>query len=188
MKACLLCERQFKSLADLAKHQAKSNLHKVILHCLDIMNLTHTSDHSQTNMEEFRKKKIDELRETLTRKQEQEISYRNRAEEIRKLNSTSGKGKKPISFQMKKRSNPLGSAISASTPISEENIGNKLLQKMGWKAGEGLGAKKDGITAPIEVFFTLSSLVNCHLCLILVIGSRIRHGCRSGIFFRFETS
>ena len=25
-----------------------------------------------------------------------------------------------------------------------------MLQKMGWKVGEGLGAKKDGITVPIE--------------------------------------
>lgn len=30
MIACLLCERQFKSLEDLKKHQAKSNLHKVL--------------------------------------------------------------------------------------------------------------------------------------------------------------
>jgi RNA-binding protein 5/10 len=29
ISACLLCERQFKSLDDLKKHQVKSELHKV---------------------------------------------------------------------------------------------------------------------------------------------------------------
>lgn len=29
-------------------------------------------------------------------------------------------------------------------PISEENVGNRLLQKLGWKPGEGLGAASDG--------------------------------------------
>lgn len=35
--------------------------------------------------------------------------------------------------------------------IGEDNIGNKLLQKMGWSEGRGLGKAGQGITAPIEV-------------------------------------
>jgi len=35
--------------------------------------------------------------------------------------------------------------------IDESNIGHKLLQKMGWKAGTGLGSDGGGITKPIEV-------------------------------------
>ena len=34
--------------------------------------------------------------------------------------------------------------------ITEENVGFKLLQKAGWTEGVGLGAKEDGITAPIN--------------------------------------
>lgn len=39
--------------------------------------------------------------------------------------------------------------------IRDDNIGNKLLQKMGWQAGQGLGKKNDGIVNPIEVGFGL---------------------------------
>lgn len=34
--------------------------------------------------------------------------------------------------------------------IGADNIGNKMLQKMGWSAGLGLGKSSQGITAPIE--------------------------------------
>jgi len=34
--------------------------------------------------------------------------------------------------------------------IGSDNIGNKLLQKMGWSAGLGLGKTNQGRTAPIE--------------------------------------
>lgn len=35
--------------------------------------------------------------------------------------------------------------------IDHSNIGNKMLQAMGWREGSGLGRKCQGITAPIEV-------------------------------------
>lgn len=34
--------------------------------------------------------------------------------------------------------------------LTEENVGFQLLQKAGWTEGSGLGAKGDGITAPIN--------------------------------------
>lgn len=34
--------------------------------------------------------------------------------------------------------------------IQADNIGHKLLQKMGWREGQGIGATGTGITAPIQ--------------------------------------
>jgi splicing factor 4 len=41
-------------------------------------------------------------------------------------------------------------ALEEANRIKEDNIGHKLLQKMGWKEGEGLGANNSGIAAPIS--------------------------------------
>ena len=40
---------------------------------------------------------------------------------------------------------------SSTTEIDERNVGNRMLQKMGWNKGEGLGAQSDGIRAPVQV-------------------------------------
>jgi splicing factor 4 len=34
--------------------------------------------------------------------------------------------------------------------IQQDNIGFKMLQKMGWSTGEGLGAEKQGIIVPVD--------------------------------------
>jgi hypothetical protein len=41
-------------------------------------------------------------------------------------------------------------AVPETPSIGEENIGNKMLQRLGWKEGQGLGAKGTGIVAPIQ--------------------------------------
>jgi len=47
-----------------------------------------------------------------------------------------------------------GSVVGGSAaPIGENNIGNKLLQKLGWTPGMTLGARGTGIKEPIEVVF-----------------------------------
>lgn len=40
-------------------------------------------------------------------------------------------------------------AAQAGGGLGADNIGHKLLQKMGWKEGEGLGGQKHGTTKPI---------------------------------------
>jgi len=37
--------------------------------------------------------------------------------------------------------------------LDTSNIGNQMLQRMGWKEGSGLGKSRSGITAPISVRF-----------------------------------
>ncbi len=103
-------------------------------------------------MNELNQKKIEELREQLENqvKQEKQSQYRDRALEIRKLHGGSAK---KITFSIKKNisKTKMKQLISTSKPISEENIGNKMLKKMGWKSGEGLGVNNDGITEPLSV-------------------------------------
>lgn len=41
-------------------------------------------------------------------------------------------------------------AMERKNAISSDNIGHKLLSKMGWKEGEAVGASKTGITAPVK--------------------------------------
>ncbi|VDN17194.1 unnamed protein product [Dibothriocephalus latus] len=41
---------------------------------------------------------------------------------------------------------------SVFTPIDEENVGSRLLAKMGWSRGEGLGKAGSGITEPVSPF------------------------------------
>lgn len=41
------------------------------------------------------------------------------------------------------------SKASVHVAIGESNVGHKMLQKMGWKQGQGLGKKEEGITEPV---------------------------------------
>ena len=36
-----------------------------------------------------------------------------------------------------------------------DNVGFKMLEKMGWKDGEGLGQTGEGITTPVNKFVSL---------------------------------
>ena len=125
---CLLCQRQFKSPEDLIRHQNKSALHK-------------------TNYEEHLSKSIKEMRGQL---EQQPQEYTDRAAERRKIHGSGGKWKKGGS-----NGNSTAGLVKVEQPtkfgIQEDNVGNRMLQKMGWKKDTGLGADSNGIINPLQV-------------------------------------
>lgn len=40
-----------------------------------------------------------------------------------------------------------------AAPIEEENVGNRMLRKLGWSPGQGLGSAKSGRTDPVEAVY-----------------------------------
>jgi len=80
------------------------------------------------------------------------FQYRDRAKERR---NKFGDDDKPVPNKFKEKYLKAldevtvtgGAAEAASMPkIGEENVGNRMLQKMGWKDGLGLGKKNQGRT------------------------------------------
>ncbi|RKP08641.1 hypothetical protein THASP1DRAFT_29557 [Thamnocephalis sphaerospora] len=148
--ACLLCQRQFKSLQVLHKHQEKSDLHK-------------------TNLSNA--KLVEEAcgRRALVRQAAgaSETLYRDRAAERRE---TYGQPERPPPDAFGGRGRPAkrrgGGAHRVARPdtslpspaperpadqaIGADNIGNRMLRSMGWREGTGLGRHGTGIVAPIQ--------------------------------------
>ncbi|XP_004068657.1 RNA-binding protein 5 [Oryzias latipes] len=128
--ACLLCRRQFPNKESLVRHQQLSDLHK-------------------KNLEVLRRSKMTEAELEELERKESEQKYRDRAAERREKY---GIPEPPVS-KKKKFSQP-APVINYEQPtkdgLSSDNIGNKMLQAMGWKEGKGLGRNQQGITAPIE--------------------------------------
>ncbi|BFZ10470.1 hypothetical protein BsWGS_13509 [Bradybaena similaris] len=123
--ACLLCKRQFQSKEILNKHTQVSDLHK-------------------QNLEALMKSKSPSSTAT-------KIEYRDRAKERRQKYGApeppEPKRKKEKEFEFVE---PVVYEEPTKFGIKEDNIGNKLLQKMGWSEGQGLGKSNQGIVDPIE--------------------------------------
>lgn len=127
--ACLLCKRQFPSKDILVKHQQMSDLHK--------QNLNKWYQSRGLDPDDVQKRSL---------------QYRDRAKE-RRLKY--GEPDKPQPNRLKESYlKSKEASISYEEPtkmgIGSDNLGNKLLQKMGWQEGMGLGKKNQGRTTIIE--------------------------------------
>ncbi|XP_059161328.1 RNA-binding protein 5-like isoform X2 [Physella acuta] len=122
--ACLLCKRQFQSKEILSKHTQVSDLHKQNLEAL-----TKSKGSSSGG----------------------KVEYRDRAKERRQKY---GAPEPPEPRKRKERDFEAPIPVVFDEPtkkgIGDDNIGNKLLQKMGWSQGMGLGKANQGRTDPIE--------------------------------------
>ncbi|XP_043936658.1 RNA-binding protein 10-like isoform X2 [Protopterus annectens] len=126
--ACLLCRRAFPSKEALVRHQQLSELHK-------------------QNLEIQKRSKMSEKELEALERDEVELKYRDRAAERREKYGI------PDPPEPKKRKT-LAATVDFEQPTKDglgtDNLGSRMLQAMGWKAGSGLGRKQQGITSPIE--------------------------------------
>ncbi|KAH8554378.1 hypothetical protein BGW37DRAFT_484601 [Umbelopsis sp. PMI_123] len=150
--ACLLCQRKFKSEKELRRHESLSELHKTNLGNQDCVEKARKKV-AAIATRELPEKKADES-------EDNNSSYRNRAAERRMAfgqpdrplpldDDASSFGHRPArQHKTVPASRPI-EAASVSSPMSESNVGARMLKNMGWKSGEGLGKEGTGIVAPV---------------------------------------
>jgi len=134
--ACLLCQRGLGTEAKLQKHVQSSKLHAT--------NLTTAKDKIVAALSPVEKEAFD--------KAIREASYRDRAAERRSTFGQSKKAPKRRATSAAKRADAASAPVVQPNRggIAESNLGSKMLKKMGWSKGEGLGKAGQGITAPIQ--------------------------------------
>ncbi|KAF7717040.1 Uncharacterized protein PECH_003142 [Penicillium ucsense] len=118
---CYLCMRQFKSSANVNRHERLSQLHRENLM---------SEEAKSRGMAKLVKHGIIP----------QPAEYRDRARERRQA---FGRGKKTSGARTKP------AVTQGEEPAQTTSKGASLLSKMGWSAGSGLGASGTGVTAPI---------------------------------------
>lgn len=142
---CNLCKRQLPSSEALDKHSKLSDLHK--------KNLEAFRSNAKNNSANSASKPV----------------YRDRAKERRmKYGVTDDPQPSKLKEKYLKSRELAETAPSTSSaaaePIGVENVGNRLLQKMGWTEGQGLGKSNQGRTTIIEVntfLFLLAKTLAC---------------------------
>lgn len=133
---CYLCSRQFKTAAEVNKHERLSTLH-------------------QDNMknEELVAKagaKMDKIGGQAFSTEGNAQEYRDRAKERRAAFNQPKKGQGNVAATAKPRNKPTSEPKKEEEAVPVVSKGAALLGKMGWTAGAGLGREGTGTTAAIS--------------------------------------
>uniref|UniRef100_A0A0A9Z1F7 RNA-binding protein 5 n=1 Tax=Lygus hesperus TaxID=30085 RepID=A0A0A9Z1F7_LYGHE len=124
---CLLCKRQLGSREALMKHQQMSDLHK------------------QNLAAWYRSRGLDP-----DDAQNRQNQYRDRASERRQKYGLPDTPKPSRLKENYIKARETAYEQPTTKGIGSDNLGNKLLQKMGWQEGMGLGKSNQGRTSIIE--------------------------------------
>ncbi|KAG0225948.1 hypothetical protein BGW41_004452 [Actinomortierella wolfii] len=170
LMACMLCQRRFKGLPELKKHQELSELHKKNLQDKGAIRTALIKTRTKRGVDLATGKSINGSSGAHEKGEEGgEPKYRDRAAERRMVygqpdnpypprhggaaNSRGNRGM-GLSSSSSSSSSSITTAIVPEQPtkdgLKEDNIGNRLLKSMGWKEGQGLGKDGGGITVPVE--------------------------------------
>ena len=126
-KCCLLCSRQFKTEAEVNKHERMSQLHRDNLKNEDLVSKAIVKFNKSTELNQ------------------DNSAYRDRAKERRQAFN---QPKQPAA-QHNRPKDAASSSPKDEEPKLVQSKGAALLGKMGWTAGEGLGAQGTGRTEAI---------------------------------------
>lgn len=126
-KCCLLCSRQFKTDSEIHKHERMSKLHMDNMKNEDLVN-----------------KALAKLNKTANLTAENS-AYRDRAKERRQAYN---QPKQPAAQHNRAAKEESKTVVEPDIPVPSK--GAALLGKMGWSAGEGLGAQGTGRTEAIQ--------------------------------------
>ena len=136
---CVVCKRKFPTIEKLRLHETKSDLHKANLAKLAQLSVAMVVEGGQGEVLVAAAATSSSVSTSDTH------SYHDRAEKRRRLH-----GPETGSSGASVLSGISSSAARHETPeggIAETNVGNVLLQKMGWQAGSSLGKKGEDDTA-----------------------------------------
>lgn len=126
-KTCLICAMTFKDSDELLSHVRQSETHSILV-------------------DEYIKAELHTEGEISA-----DTGYRDRAAERREVfGLTEEEVKKQIYSEEKAKSGREGDRGSITPREPDYSVGAKLLAKMGWQEGEGLGRGGAGVTEPIK--------------------------------------
>jgi RNA-binding protein 5/10 len=157
-KACLLCQRQFKTLDVLRRHASESDLHQKNLAdgvaCQAGRRRKEVGTTEQSIKPQMMRPAGFAPVQESTKADDAEASatgYRDRAQERRIVFGTE-RNWKPAQAKRKAPEAPEKKihGDGQSTFVASSSLGSNLLAKMGWTSGQGLGREGEGRVEPVE--------------------------------------